>query len=124
MIKPFFIRTGIITLVFSFLIYLFFYFLNIDPSIIVYFLPFYFGLINVLFITILKNSLKLSFSKFSTKYLLATAIRFLGGLVFVIVFILVNREHAVSFVTVFIILYLLFLIHELLEILIFFRKNQ
>ena len=114
----------LLVIIASLLVYASFYLINKTPPLIAYFLPFYFGVLNFLFILFVQNSLNQAISKFTSKYLAGTAIRFVLGLIFVIIFVLLNKENAIAFVIVFSINYLIFLVHEIIEMLQFSKKTK
>lgn len=86
-------------------------------------LPVLFGLINVFIYKYLIQTKESSLLKFSNRYLLITTLKLLGSILFIIVFLLFNKEQAILFLSTFFILYLVFLTQEIIAVLNFFKKN-
>jgi len=124
MLREFINRTILLVLVACISLYVIVALFNIKTPLIVYILPIYFGLLNILFIRYLQKSLEQAFSKFTTKYLVGTAIRFMLGLIFVVIFVLWDKQNAIIFVIIFVANYFIFLVHEILELLRFLNSNK
>jgi len=90
------------------------------------FLPFFFGVINILIFNSLLNAKELSLLKFSNRYLLCTTLKLFCSILFIIGFLFFNKDkdQAVPFLSFFLVLYLIFLIQEIIEILSFFKKKE
>lgn len=87
------------------------------------FLPVLFGLINVLIFRFLIKSGDTALLKFTNRYLLCTTVKLLGSLLFIVVFLILYKSHAVPFLLTFLVFYLVFLAQEILGILNFFKKK-
>lgn len=88
------------------------------------FLPVIFGVANVvIFYTLLKVK-DLSPIKFSNRYLLCTTVKLLGSIFFIVLFLLLNKAQAIPFLATFLVVYFVFLVHEIIAILKFFNKNE
>jgi hypothetical protein len=88
------------------------------------FLPLIFGLINILIFKSLFKSEELALLKFTTRYLFFTTIKLLGSLILIIAFIYFNRSRIIPFLSTFLVVYLLFLVQEIITILKFFKKKE
>jgi hypothetical protein len=87
-------------------------------------LPFIFGIINVFIFYTLFTVKDSSLLKFSNRYLLCTTVKLLGSLIFIVIYLLLNRETVVTFLSTFLSVYFIFLFQEIIGILKFFKKNE
>lgn len=125
LLKQFVYKTIIIVLITTILcIVVFKFYLSFKFLTLYAFLPFAFGLVNVMIFKSLINKSESPFIKFTNKYLLCTTLKLLGSIIFITGFLIFYKEHAVPFLSVFLILYLIFLAQEIVEILNFFKKKS
>ena len=87
-------------------------------------LPVLFGIVNIFIYKALLKTINQPLIRFTNKYLLCTTLKLLGSIFFIICFLIFNKEHAIPFLSVFLILYLTFLAQEIVEILNFFKKKS
>ena len=87
-------------------------------------LPAIFGIINILIFSWLLKVEGASLMKFTNRYLLCTTLKLLGSIFFIVVFLLLNKDKAVPFLSSFLAVYLIFLAHEIIAILNFFKKKE
>lgn len=125
LLRQFVLKTFALSLLTSILCFVVFHFFFSDKFRIIYtILPFLFGTVNVLiFYTLLKVK-DSSLSKFSSKYLLCTTFKLLGSLLFIVVYLFNNRNDVIPFTSTFLSIYFLYLFHEIMSILNFFKKNE
>jgi len=124
MIKNFIYRTIIIVFVATVLyVGVFELFFPTKGLLIYYLLPGIFGLVNILIYQFIVQTKESTLLKFSNRYLLCTTIKLLGSILFIVIFLLVNKEHAIPFLATFLVTYIVFLIQEIIAILNFFKKN-
>ena len=75
----------------------------------------YFYLINILIFNALIKSYHLNIIRFSNRFMMVTIVKFLLSLIIAVLFMIFVREHIISFLVIFIILYfssLIQLVHE------------
>lgn len=124
-LKQFILRTLMVVLITAVLcVYIFKIFFPEKFIIIYFFLPFFFGIINIIIFKSLFRAQDLSLLKFSNRYLLFTTIKLLGSIVFILSFLFFNKDQAVPFLSSFLAVYLIFLAQEIIEILNYFKKNE
>lgn len=123
--KQFIFKTSLLVLITSAICFVVFHFFYPQRLIVLYpLLPVVFGIVNILIfysLSLVKDS---SLSKFSTRYLLCTTIKLLSSLTFIIVFLLVKKEEVIPFLAAFLSVYFIFLFHEIVSILNFFKKKE
>lgn len=125
LLRQFILKTIALSITISVLCFAIFYFLFADKFHITYaILPIAFGLVNILIFQTLSKVQDSSYAKFSNKYLLCTTIKLLGSLVFVVVYLFINRNEVIPFISTFLSIYFIFLFHEILSILKFFKKKE
>jgi hypothetical protein len=123
--KQFIFRTIIVVLITNILcISIFKFFFPAKLLIIYFFLPFVFGGINLVIFKSLFKAQDLTLIKFSNRYLLFTTLKLLGSIVFILGFLFFNKDQAIPFLSSFLAVYLIFLTHEIIEILNYFKKNN
>jgi hypothetical protein len=76
----------------------------------------------ILHITLIKLT-SYNISKFSTRFILITGIKMILFLTVIVTYSFLNPEHAVPFLIIFLILYILFSVFEVVVILPFFKKQ-
>jgi len=125
LLKQFIVKTGLLVFITSGLCIATFKLFFPEELILLYpFLPVVFGVINVsIFYTLLKVK-DLSPLKFSNRYLLCTTLKLLSSIFFIVLFLLLNKMQAIPFLATFLVIYFVFLIHEIAAILKFFNKNE
>ena len=125
LLKQFILKTILIVFITSGLCFFAFKLYFPEKFILLYsILPVVFGVVNVFIFNSLLKVKDLSPTKFSNKYLLCTTFKLLGSIFFIILFLLLNKEHAIPFLATFLIVYFVFLIQEIIAILKFFKKNE
>lgn len=125
LLRQFILKTIVLSLIISVLCFAIFHFLFADKFHFVYaLLPIFFGAVNIFIFYTLSKAKESSFAKFSNKYLLCTTIKLLGSLVFVVVYLFINRSEVIPFVSTFLSIYFIFLFQEILSILNFFKKKE
>ncbi len=87
-------------------------------------LPFLFGLINVLIYRYLSKAEGKPLTTLSNRYMVCTTVKLLGSLIFIVFFLLFEKEQAITFLSTFLAIYLIFLIQEIIGILNFFKKKE
>lgn len=87
-------------------------------------LPIIFGIINIIIFFALSKVKEASLSKFSNRYLLCTTVKLLGSLFFIVIYLFINRNDVIPFVSTFLSIYFIFLFHEIISILKFFKKKD
>jgi|GEM_PF-2059040 len=87
-------------------------------------LPFLFGLLNIFIYQFLSKADGKTLSTLSNRYMLCTTIKLLGSTIFIIVFLLFEKEEVVYFLSTFLTVYLIFLVQEIVGILNFFKKKR
>lgn len=87
-------------------------------------LPFLFGLVNILIYQYLSKAEGKTLSALSNRYMLCTTIKLLSSTIFIIVFLLFEKEQVVYFLSTFLTVYLIFLVQEIIGILNFFKKKE
>lgn len=123
--KQFILKTSILVLFTSLLILVVFKkFFHTDFVFLYSALPFIFGLINIVIYRYLSREEGKSLLTLSSKYMLCTTIKLIGSTIFIIVFLLFEKGQAVSFLSTFFIVYLIFLVQEIIGILKFFKKKD
>lgn len=123
--KQFVFRTILVVLITTILcIFIFKFFFPEKLLIIYFFLPLFFGVINILIFKSLFKASDLTLLKFSNRHLLFTTLKLLGSIVFILSFLFFNRDQAIPFLSSFLVIYLIFLIQEIIEILNYFKKNK
>ena len=125
LLKQFILRTLIVILITTALcVSIFKVFFPAKFLIIYFFLPLFFGVINIIIFKSLFKAQDLTLLKFSNRYLLFTTLKLLGSIVFIWGFLFLNKDHAISFLSSFLAVYLIFLTQEIIEILNYFKKNE
>ncbi len=125
LIRQFILKTIALSLVISFLCFAVFHYLFPEKFRFVYsLLPILFGVINILIFISLYKVRESSLSKFSNRYLLSTTVKLLGSLFFIIIYLFINRNDVIPFVATFLSIYFIFLFHEIVSILNFFKKKE
>lgn len=121
-----FIQKAIVLSIFiSLLCFAIFHYLFPEKFRLVYcFLPILFGVINVLIFISLYKVKDSSLSKFSNRYLLCTTLKLLGSLFFIVIYLFINRNDIIPFIATFLSIYFIFLFHEIVSILKFFKKKE
>jgi len=123
--KQFIFRTIMVVLITTILCISIFKFFFPEKLLIIYFfLPLFFGVINILIFKSLFKASDLTLLKFSNRHLLFTTLKLLGSIVFILSFLFFNRDQAIPFLSSFLLIYLIFLIQEIIEILNYFKKNK
>ncbi len=115
------VLTGII-IILSFLIFFFLltpYYLNVYPILLVFIV-----LINMLSHSIMIKSYEKDRNKFLSSYIQVFALKFFGILIFVLIYLLVNKENIVSFVITLFILYLIYTIFEVYSFVHFIKRQD
>jgi hypothetical protein len=88
------------------------------------FLPFlFFGITIALHIYLIKSSQK-EIIKFTPRFMGATGIKMLIYFILILIFLLIDREHAVSFLICFLICYLIYTAFEVISILKYLKLNR
>ncbi|NOZ47517.1 MAG: hypothetical protein GXO79_12160 [Chlorobi bacterium] len=95
------------------------YYLNIYPYVILFFF-----LTGILFHTIILKLSKKNISKFSTYYMLSSTLKLLSYIIFMVIYLIFNKEDAISFVLYFFILYALYTAFEVLLVLPEIKKKE
>ncbi len=125
LLKQFILKTFWLVFITSILCLVLFELFFSEKFLLIYsFLPFYFGVINILIFNSLLNAKELSLLKFSNRYLLCTTLKLFCSILFIIGFLFFNKDQAVPFLSSFLIFYLIFLTQEIIEILNFFKKKE
>jgi len=125
MLRLFVYKTLIIVLVSMILCYLIFELFFPSKFLLFYvFLPIIFGAINIVIFRFLIDAGDSTLIKFSNRYLLCTTVKLLGSIFFILGFLIFNKEHAIPFLSTFLVIYLVFLSQEIVGILNFFKKKQ
>lgn len=123
--KQFIFRTIMVVLITTILCISIFKFFFPEKLLIIYFfLPLFFGVINIFIFKSLFKESDLTLLKFSNRHLLFTTLKLLGSIVFILSFLFFNRDQAIPFLSSFLAVYLIFLIQEIIEILNYFKKNK
>jgi hypothetical protein len=124
-LKQFILQTTIVVVITTAVCLSLFLFLFPEHFFLFYaFLPLIFGVINIFIFKSLFKSDELALLKFTTWYLFFTTIKLLGSLILIVVFIYFNRSRIIPFLSTFLVVYLLFLVQEILTILKFFKKKE
>ncbi len=87
-------------------------------------LPIFFGLINIFIFYRLSKLKDSTISKFTNQYLLGTTIKLLFSLAFILIYLILNRNEAIPFLSAFLSIYFIFLFQEIMGILKFFKKKE
>jgi hypothetical protein len=87
-------------------------------------LPLFFGVINCLIFYALFKEQDSPILKFSNRYLLCTTVKLLISIFLIVLFLLFNKEKAIPFLSTFLVIYIVFLIQEIITILKFFKKKE
>ncbi len=125
MLKQFIYKTIIIIFISTALCVSIFQFYFPSKFLLLYgFLPLVFGIINIIIFKFLVNAGDSTLLKFSNRYLLCTTVKLLGSIFFILGFLIFNKEHAIPFLSTFLIVYLVFLTQEIVGILNFFKKKS
>ena len=125
LLKQFILKTFWLVFITSILCLVLFELFFSEKFLLIYsFLPFYFGVINILIFNSLLNAKELSLLKFSNRYLLCTTLKLFCSILFIIGFLFFKKNQAVPFLSSFLIFYLIFLTQEIIEILNFFKKKE
>jgi len=125
LLKQFIIKTVFLALVTSLLcLVIFVDFFPLEYNVLYIILPVIFGLANIGIYKFIISTQEKSLSKFSSRYLLCTTIKLLGSTFFIVIYLLFNKEHAVSFLSTFLAVYFIFLFQEIFEILKYFKKKE
>ena len=95
------------------------YYLNIFPYIIIFFL-----LIAIIFHTIIVRLSKRNIARFSSYYMLSTTVKLLTYIVFIVIYLLSNRQHAIPFVVYFFVLYVFYTAFEVILVLPEIKNKQ
>ncbi len=84
----------------------------------------YFYMVNIIVFSVLIKSHNQSTAKFSRRFLIVTMLKFLGSLIFAVLFMFFAREHMIPFLVIFIILYFLSLSQVVREFLGFVNQKK
>lgn len=124
-LKRFIYNTLILVLISTFLCVVIYQFFFPSKFLIIYaFLPAIFGFINVSIFRFLHTAKDQSLPKFSNRYMLCTTIKLFVSIIFIILFLILNRNQALFFLSTFFVVYIVFLTQEIVGILNFFKKNS
>jgi len=117
-IKSFVLKLMIFTALWTLVLVLCFYTLNEKYFIKTVFilLPFYF-LITIASYSLIYKTLKKSFTKFTNSFMLATSLKLIILLFFLLIYIFTNRTQAVVFIVWYFLFYLAFTIFEVFHLL-------
>lgn len=123
--KNFIFKTLIVVIITTLVNVLIFKLFFPDKMLMVYFfIPSFFGAVNILIFKSLFKAREQNLLKFSNRYLIFTTIKLLASIFFIIGFLFFNRNQTVPFLASFLAVYLIFLVHEITEILNFFKKIE
>ena len=113
---------SIITSLITFLVYSFLfkeYYLNIFPYIILFFM-----IIGILFQSILVRISKKNISKFSTFFMLFSTLKLFAYIIFIVLYLVLNKQHALAFILYFFTLYIVYTAFEVIVILPEIKKTK
>lgn len=123
--KHFILKTSVLVFITSALSFIFFKIFFPDKLVLFYLLlPILFGVVNIYIYYLLLQVKDATLAKFSNRYLLCTTLKLLCSIVFIVLFLLFNKEKAVPFLSTFLGVYLVFLVQEIISILKFFKKKK
>ncbi|MFC2086288.1 hypothetical protein ACFLQ9_01065 [Bacteroidota bacterium] len=123
--KSYLIKILVLTFIVSFLTFMFYsflfeeYYLNIIPYVILLFTT-----VVVLFHIIVTRISKKNISKFTSFFMLSSTLKLFIYIIFIVVYLVFNRQHAMAFIVYFLILYIVYTAFEVIVILPEIKKTS